>query len=58
MHTITGWVRGAVVLTVAGALITWILKHLTASSGGTVVLPPISGDTWPPVPVKTSARTT
>jgi len=53
MHTIAGWVRRAVVLTAVGLAATWILKHLTASSGGTVVLPPIGGDTWPPVPVKT-----
>lgn len=52
MHTIAGWVRRAVVLTVVGLAATWILKHLTASSDGTAVLPPISGDTWPPVPVK------
>jgi hypothetical protein len=34
--------------------VTRILKHLRGASSGAAVLPTITGDTWPPVPVKSS----
>lgn len=53
MQTIAGWACRAVVLTIVAVAATRLLKHLTASSGGVAGLPTITGDTWPPVPVKT-----
>jgi len=54
MKTIAGWVCRAVVLMGALVVVARILKHVTAPSGGGAVLPTITGDTWPPVPVKSS----
>ena len=54
MQTIAGWVCRTVVLMGTVVVAIQIFKHLTAASDGTAALPTITGDTWPPVPVKTS----
>ena len=54
MRTVSGFLGRAVIVTVAVAAVARIVHHLTAPSGGSAVLPPVTGDTWPPVPVKSS----
>jgi uncharacterized membrane protein len=54
MQTFVGLVCRAVVLAAAVVAVTRILKHLRGASSGAAVLPTITGDTWPPVPVKSS----
>jgi len=49
-----GWVCRAIVLMGVLVVVARILRHLTGPSDGSAVLPAITGDTWPPVPVKIS----
>ena len=52
MRTVAGRLCRAVVVVVAIVAVRRILKQLAAPPGDNAVLPPVTGDTWPPVPVK------
>lgn len=54
MHSTIKWARRAVVLSVVAATVPKVVERLTPVRGGRTVAPTITGDTWPPVPVKTS----
>lgn len=53
MEVTARWIRVGIVLVAVGA-VAHTIGRLTALEGDHGVLPTISGDTWPPVPVKFS----
>lgn len=53
MHMPSRWIRRILVLALLLAVGTWVTRRLTAPGGpADACIPPIGGDTWPPVPVK------
>lgn len=52
MRTVAGHLCRALVVAVAMLAVGRILKHLATRPGGRPVLSTVTGDTWPPVPVK------
>jgi len=53
MNTPSRWIRRVLVFALLLAVATWVAKMLTSPGGpAEAFIPPIGGDTWPPVPVK------
>jgi len=51
MRTVTRWLTRMVLLALVGAVVARVLRTVRGGAGDGLV-PPIGGDTWPPVPVK------
>jgi len=57
VRTVLLWSRRLLVVALVGAVVMRILGSRGRSArGGSVLVPDIGGDTWPPVPVNPAAR--
>jgi len=54
MRTVAGRLCRVVVVALAILAVSRILQQLATPRGDHAVVPPVTGDTWPPVPVKSS----